>query len=95
MSVFEENWVANKVCGEYSVRDIFEATDDYLTFLGTVPDYEGSCDSSKTYALGSETKSLETKNLIINIIRHAPYMIAAEIAMQLNMSSREKKKKKG
>ena len=31
---------------------------------------------------------METKDLIIDIIKQDPYITAAEIAMQLNMSSR-------
>ncbi|WP_308277482.1 HTH domain-containing protein, partial [Prevotella sp.] len=50
--------------------------------------------SSETKTKSSETKtksserSSETKDLIIDIIKQDPHITAAEIAMQLNMSSR-------
>lgn len=72
-----------------------------LTFLVTIPVHEGcsessemNSNSSETDILGSETKtksserSSETKDLIIDIIKQDPHITAAEIAMQLNMSSR-------
>ncbi|MCI7051785.1 MAG: HTH domain-containing protein, partial [Bacteroidales bacterium] len=68
--------------------------DDRLTFLVTIPVHEGCRESSETAILGSErgsetkTKSSETKDLIIDIIKQDPHITAAEIAMQLNMSSR-------
>ena len=59
---------------------------------------ETNSNSSETDILsserGSETKtksserSSETKDLIIDIIKQDPHITAAEIAMQLNMSSR-------
>lgn len=76
----------------------FETTDDCLTFLVTIPVREGSGESSETDILGSERgserkaksseRSMETKDLIIDIIKQDPHITAAEIAMQLNMSSR-------
>ena len=73
---------------------IFETTDDRLTFLVTIPVHEGCRESSETNSNSSETdilgseRSPETKDLIIDIIKQDPHITAAEIAMQLNMSSR-------
>ena len=59
---------------------------------------ETNSNSSETDILGSERgsetktksseRSSETKDLIIDIIKQDPHIPAAEIAMQLNMSSR-------
>ena len=60
----------------------------------TIPVHEGCSESSETNSNSSETDILgsergsETKDLIIDIIKQDPHIIAAEIAMQLNMSSR-------
>ena len=54
---------------------------------GSKTDVFGSERGSETTALGSERGS-ETKNLIIDIIKQTPRITAAEIAMQLNLSSR-------
>lgn len=64
----------------------------------TIPNHEGCGDSSETSILSSERSSerkakssergSETKDLIIDIIKQNPHITAAEIAMQLNMSSR-------
>ena len=70
-----------------SPRAIFETTDDRLTLLVTIPVHEGCSESSETAILGSERGS-ETKDLIIDIIKRDPHITAAEIAIQLNMSSR-------
>lgn len=90
--------IQTKLAENGSPRAIFETTDDRLTFLVTIPVHEGCSESSETAILGSErgsetkTKSSErsplTKDLIIDIIRQDPHITAAEIAMQLNMSSR-------
>ena len=83
-----------KLAENGSPRAIFETTDDRLTFLATIPVHEECDESSETGVLGSETKtksserSSETKDLIIDIIKQNPHITAAEIAMQLNMSSR-------
>lgn len=50
-------------------------------------DILGSERSSETKTKSSE-RSSETKDLIIDIIKQDPHITAAEIAMQLNMSSR-------
>ena len=84
-----------------SPRAIFETTDDRLTFLVTIPVHEECDESSETNNNSSETgvfgsernsetkvRSSETKDLIIEIIKQNPHITAAEIAMQLNMSSR-------
>lgn len=57
----------------------------------TIPVHEGCSESSETNSNSSETdilgseRSSETKDLII---KQDPHITAAEIAMQLNMSSR-------
>lgn len=66
-----------------------------MTSLVTIPVHEGCSESSETDILGSERgsetktksseRSSETKDLII---KQDPHITAAEIAMQLNMSSR-------
>ena len=90
--------IQTKLAENGSPRAIFETTDDRLTFLVTIPVREGSGESSETDILGSERgserkaksseRSMETKDLIIDIIKQDPHITAAEIAMQLNMSSR-------
>ena len=90
--------IQTKLAENGSPRAIFETTDDRLTFLVTIPVREGSGESSETDILGSERgserkaksseKSMETKDLIIDVIKQDPHITAAEIAMQLNMSSR-------
>ena len=79
--------IQTKLAENGSPRAIFETTDDRLTFLVTIPVHEGCSESSETAILGSE-RSPETKDLIIDIIRQDPHITAAEIAMQLNISSR-------
>lgn len=90
--------IQTKLAENGSPRAIFETTDDRLTFLVTIPVREGSGESSETDMLSSERgserkaksseRSMETKDLIIDIIKQDPHITAAEIAMQLNMSSR-------
>ena len=90
--------IQTKLAENGSPRAIFETTDDRLTFLVTSPVREGCGESSETDILGSERgserktksseRSMETKDLIIDIIKQDPHITAAEIAMQLNMSSR-------
>lgn len=90
--------IQTKLAENGSPRAIFETADDRLTFLVTIPVHEGCRESSETDILGSERgsetktksseRSSETKNLIIDIIKQYPHITAAEIAMQLNMSSR-------
>ena len=90
--------IQTKLAENGSPRAIFETTDDRLTFLVTIPVREGCGESSETDILGSERgserktksseRSMETKDLIIDIIKQDPHITAAEIAMQLNMSSR-------
>ena len=89
--------IQTKLAENGSPRAIFETTDDRLTFLVTIPVHERCRESSETDILGSERssetktksseRSSETKDLIIDIIQD-PHITAAEIAMQLNMSSR-------
>ena len=87
-----------KLAENGSPRAIFETTDDRLTFLVTIPIHEGCNESSETSDNSSERskmcsersseRSSETKNQILDIIKQDPRITAAEIAMQLNMSSR-------
>lgn len=83
-----------KLAENGSPRAIFETTDDRLTFLVTIPVHEGCNESSETSGnssergKGSSERGSETKDLIIDIIKQDPRITAAEIAMQLNMSSR-------
>ena len=62
-------------------------TDVFGSERGSETTALGSERGSETTALGSERGS-ETKNLIIDIIKQTPRITAAEIAMQLNLSSR-------
>lgn len=76
-----------KLAENGSPRAIFETTDDRLTFLVTIPIHDGCNKSSETSDNSSE-RSSETKDQILDIIKQDPRITAAEIAMQLNMSSR-------
>ena len=82
-------------------RAIYETTDDRLTFLVTIPVHKGCCESSETDVLGSEThqESSERKEIssetasksserILDLIKNKPTISAAEIAMEIDMSSR-------
>lgn len=96
--------IQSKLAENGSPRAIFETTDDRLTFLVTIPVHEGCIESSETAGLsleknkvgkvGSETsifgseRGSETKDLIIEMINQNPKITAAEIAMQLSISSR-------
>ena len=75
--------IQTKLAENGSPRAIFETTEDRLTFLVTIPVHEGCSESSE-----ANSNSSETKDLIIDIIKQTPHITAAEIAMQLNMSSR-------
>ena len=94
--------IQTKLAENGSPRAIFETTEDRLTFLVTIPVHEGCSESSEANSNSSETgilgsergletktksseRSSETKDLII---KQDPHITAAEIAMQLNMSSR-------
>ena len=84
-----------------SPRAIFETTDDRLTFLITIPIHEMCSESSETTNESSEThlesserttKSSERKRKsserILDLIKNKPTISAAEIAMEIDMSSR-------
>lgn len=58
------------------IDSFFETTDERLTFIVTIPVRE-LCEESSG-----------TKNLIIDITKRNPHITAAEITMQLNISSR-------
>lgn len=72
-----------------------------MIFLVTIPIHEGCSDSSETDVLGSEThqESSEIKEIssetasksserILDLIKIKPTISAAEIAMEIDMSSR-------
>ena len=93
--------IQTKLAENGSPRAIFETTDDRLTFLVTIPVHEGCSESSETDILGSEThhessetasKSSERKRKsserILDLIKNKPTISAAEIAMEIDMSSR-------
>lgn len=93
--------IQTKLAENGSPRAIFETTDDRLTFLVTIPVHEGCRESSETDVLGSKThhessetasKSSERKRKsserILDLIKNKPTISAAEIAMEIDMSSR-------
>ena len=101
-----------KLAENGSPRAIFETTDDRMTFLVTIPIYEGCSDSSETKSessgtsLSSSEESIETVGFgsekstgsserkrksserILDLIKNKPTISAAEIAMEIDMSSR-------
>lgn len=76
-----------KLAENGSPRAIFETTDDRLTFLVTIPVHKGCCESSEIEVLGSETHQ-ESSERILDLIKNKPTISAAEIAMEIDMSSR-------
>lgn len=79
--------IQTKLAENGSPRAIFETTDDRLTFLVTIPVHEGCEDSSETDVLGSETHHKSSER-ILDLIKNKPTISAAEIAMEIDMSSR-------
>ncbi len=83
-----------KLAENGSPRAVFETTDDRLTFLVTIPIHEGCAKSSETNTKSSERapKSSErapkSSERILDLIRKSPKISAAEIAMEIDMSSR-------
>ena len=77
-----------------SPRAIFETTDDRLTFLVTIPIHDGCNENAESSERGSETKeksserSIKSSEKILELIKKKPTMSAAEIAMEIDMSSR-------
>ena len=86
--------IQTKLAENGSPRAIFETTDDRLTFLITIPIHELCSESSETTNESSErtTKSSERKRKsserILDLIKNKPTISAAEIAMEIDMSSR-------
>ena len=83
-----------KLAENGSPRAIFETTDDRLTFLVTIPVHKGCCESSETDVLGSEThhesseRKRKSSERILDLIKNKPTISAAEIAVEIDMSSR-------
>ena len=86
--------IQTKLAENGSPRAIFETTDDRLTFLVNIPVHEECDKSSETKPKSSErkTKSSERKpkssERILDLIKSDPKISAAEIAMEIDMSSR-------
>ena len=81
-----------------SPRAVFETTDDRLTFLVTIPVHERCIEGSETPTTSSEKSSeitiagseitVKSSEKILAQIKQKPTISAAEIAMQIEMSSR-------
>lgn len=86
--------IQTKLAENGSPRAIFETTDDRLTFLITIPIHELCSESSETTneSSGTQSKSSERKRKsserILDLIKNKPTISAAEIAMEIDMSSR-------
>ena len=76
-----------KLAENGSPRATFETTDDRLTFLVTIPVHEGCSESSETIEKISERVSKSSER-ILDLIKNKPTISAAEIAMEIDMSSR-------
>ncbi len=76
-----------KLAENGSPRATFETTDDRLTFLVTIPVHEGCSESSETIEKSSERVSKSSER-ILDLIKNKPTISAAEIAMEIDMSSR-------
>ena len=84
-----------------SPRAVFETTDDRLTFLVTIPVHERCIEGSETPTISSKKgefgsektiagseKTVKSSEKILAQIKQKPTISAAEIAMQIEMSSR-------
>ena len=86
--------IQTKLAENGSPRAIFETTDDRLTFLITIPIHELCSESSETTneSSGTHLESSERKRKsserILDLIKNKPTISAAEIAMEIDMSSR-------
>lgn len=76
--------IQTKLAENGSPRAIFETTDDRLTFLITIPIHEMCSESSET--------TNESSERILDLIKNKPTISAAEIAMEIDMSSRRVEK---
>lgn len=83
-----------KLAENGSPRAIFETTDDRLTFLVKIPAHEGCNKKSGIMQKGSEIslksseKKVKSSEKILALIKTKPTISAAEIAMEIEMSSR-------
>ncbi|MBO4777803.1 MAG: HTH domain-containing protein, partial [Bacteroidales bacterium] len=87
-----------KLAENGSPRAVFETTDDRLTFLVTIPIHDGCNESSEKDVLDSEKssektttgseKAVNSSEKILELIKQKPTMSAAEIAMEIDMTSR-------
>ena len=86
--------IQTKLAENGSPRVIFETTDDRLTFLITIPIHELCSESSETTNESSEThlesseRKRKSSERILDLIKNKPTISAAEIAMEIDMSSR-------
>ena len=86
--------IQTKLAENGSPRAIFETTDDRLTFLITIPIHEMCSESSETTNESSEThlesseRTTKSSERILDLIKNKPTISAAEIAMEIEMSSR-------
>lgn len=93
--------IQTKLAENGSPRATFETTDDRLTLLVTIPIHKGCAESIIPSAVSSERgsksserssesseRSSKSSERILELIRNTPTLSAAEIAMQLDMSSR-------
>jgi len=79
-------------------RAVFETTDDRLTFLVTIPIHDGCNESSEKDVFDSEKssekttagseKAVNSSEKILELIKQKPTMSVAEIAMEIDMTSR-------
>lgn len=90
--------IQTKLAENGSPRAIFETTDDRLTFLITIPIHEMCSESSETTNESSEThlesseRTTKSSERILDLIKNKPTISAAEIAMEIDMSSRRVEK---
>ena len=83
-----------KLAENGSPRAVFETTDDRLTFLVTIPVHERCIEGSETPTTSSEITiagseiTVKSSEKILAQIKQKPTISAAEIAMQIEMSSR-------
>lgn len=86
--------IQTKLAENGSPRAIFETTNDRLTFLITIPIHEMCSESSETTNESSEThlesseRTTKSSERILDLIKNKPTISAAEIAMEIDMSSR-------
>ena len=90
--------IQTKLAENGSPRAIFETTDDRLTFLITITIHEMCSESSETTNessgthLESSERTTKSSERILDLIKNKPTISAAEIAMEIDMSSRRVEK---